>query len=185
MAKRPTNIIHWSAAEAAEESRHPATGETRAFAADLGGAAGLVRLGVHHQRLLPGRRSSPPHAERDEEELVFILEGAPDLWQDGRLHRLHPGMAAFWPDGTGIAHCLINNSDAAVRFLAIGEASRYRSRIAFPCDPGIAEWFARAGKHWTDPPLRKLGSHDGRPDALRVVLTRRSCSLTAVVPRKS
>lgn len=166
MAKRPDNIVNWADIEAKEESRHPATGESRAFPADLGGVTGLIRLGVHHERLLPGRRSSPPHAERDEEELVFILEGTPDLWQDGFLHRLRPGIVVAWPDRTGIAHCIINNSDAPVRYVTIGEASRYRSKITFPHDLKIAEWFAQYGKLWSDPPRRRLGPHDGLPDAV-------------------
>lgn len=166
MADRPANIVHWTDIEAKEAGRHPATGEERSFAADLGGATGLTRLGVRHERLLPGRRSSPPHAERDEEELVIILEGTPDLWQDGYLHRLKPGIVVAWPDRTGIAHCLINNSDAEVRYFTLGEASRYRSKIAFPHDLKIAEWFAQYGKLWSDPPARKLGPHNGLPDAV-------------------
>jgi uncharacterized cupin superfamily protein len=162
-ATRPPCIRNWRDLEAAEESRHPATGEARGFASDFGGATGLARLGVRHHRLPPGRRSSPPHAERDEEELIIVLEGTPDLWQDGFLHRLKPGFVAFWPDRTGISHSLINNTDEGVRFLAIGEASRYGSRVAFPCDPAVADWFGGHGKLWSDPPSRRLGPHDGHP----------------------
>lgn len=165
MARRPACIRHWSEIEREAEAVHPATGEPRAFAADLGGATGLSRIGVRHERLMPGRRSSPPHAERDEEELVFILEGTPDLWQDGRLYRLAPGVAVGWPDRTGIAHCLINNSGAPVRYLTVGEASRYASKVHFPRDGEVAAWFARRGKLWTDSPKRRLGPHGGRPDA--------------------
>lgn len=167
MARRPACIRRWCEIEREAESVHPATGEPRAFVADLGGATGLSRLGVRHERLMPGRRSSPPHAERDEEELVFILEGAPDLWQDGRLYRLAPGVAVGWPDHTGLAHCLINNSSIPVRYLTVGEASRYASKVHFPGDGEVAAWFARKGKLWTDPPKRRLGPHDGRPDANR------------------
>lgn len=167
MATRPANLRHWSELERAEESRHPATGEARAFAADLSGATEMTRLSVRHERLMPGRRSSPPHAERDEEELVVVLEGTPDLWQDGYLHRLKPGVVAMWPDLTGIAHCLINNSDAPVRYVTIGEASRYRSRVAFPHDLKVAEWFAQQGKLWSDAPKRRQGPHGGLPDAVQ------------------
>lgn len=162
-AKRPPCIHNWRDLETATETTHPATGEPRGFTADLGGASGLTRLGVRHHRLPPGRRSSPPHAERDEEELVIILRGTPDLWQDGYLHRLKPGFVVFWPDRTGIAHCLLNNTDSDVQFLTIGEASRYNSKVAFPRDPKIAAWFAGHGKLWADPPKRRMGPHDGRP----------------------
>lgn len=162
-AGRPPCIVNWCEIERAGEGTHPATGEPRGFAADLGGATGLTRLGVRHHRLPPGRRSSPPHAERDEEELVVILKGEPDLWQDGYLYRLKPGIVVCWPDHTGIAHSLINNSESDVQFLTIGEASRYGSRVAFPKDPKIADWFAGHGKLWTDPPKRRMGPHDGQP----------------------
>lgn len=162
-AKRPPCIRNWRDLEGATEATHPAMGEPRGFTSDLGGATGLTRLGIRHHRLPPGRRSSPPHAERDEEELVIVLEGTPDLWQDGYLHRLKPGMVVFWPDRTGIAHSLTNNTDADVRFLAIGEASRYSSKVSFPRDPKIAEWFAGHGKLWADPPKRRMGPHDGQP----------------------
>lgn len=179
MARRPPCIVNWREIEGADEAAHPATGEKRGFSADLGGATGLARLGVRHHRLPPGRRSSPPHAERDEEELVLVLEGAPDLWQDGHLWRLRPGVAVFWPAGTGLAHCLINNSAADVRFLAIGEASRYLSRVAFPRDPAVASWFAGMGKLWPDPPSRRAGAHDGRPGEVTPALRRRGLPANA------
>lgn len=163
MAKRPPYLVHWRDLERTEESRHPALGEQRGFLANLGAAAGMTRLGFHHHRLPPGRRTSPPHAERDEEEMVFVLEGEPDLWQDGHLHRLHPGVAVGWPSGTGIAHTIINNSDSDVRLLTLGEASRYNSAVHFPHDPDVTAWFARYGKVWAGAPKRRGGPHDGRP----------------------
>ncbi len=160
---RPPCIRNWRDIESATEAVHPATRERRGFTADFAGATGLRRLGVRHHRLPPGRRSSPPHAERDEEELVIILRGAPDLWQDGYLYGLKPGFVAFWPDQTGISHSLINNTDSDVQFLTIGEASRYNSKVAFPHDPRVAEWFSGQGKLWADPPRRRMGPHDGKP----------------------
>jgi uncharacterized cupin superfamily protein len=171
MTQRPSCLHHWQDIESAAESVHPITNDPRVFSANFGAASGLTRLGVRHERLMPGRRTSPPHAERDEEELVFVIEGTPDLWQDGVLYRLAPGLLVGWPAGTGIAHTLINNSDAPVRLLTVGEASRYNSRIAFPLDPQVQAGFARHGKDWTDPPIRTLGPHDGLPDAARAAHT--------------
>ncbi|BCW88969.1 hypothetical protein sos41_21230 [Alphaproteobacteria bacterium SO-S41] len=164
MPKRPPFVRHWTELEAAEQGRHPATGEARAFGANLGAAAELTRLGVRHERLPPGHRSSPPHAERDEEEMVFILEGTPDLWQDGHLYPLRPGIGIGWADRTGIAHSIINNSNTPVRYLTIGEASRYNSKVSFPHDLEAAEFFAKRGKIWSDPPKRRLGPHIGLPN---------------------
>jgi uncharacterized cupin superfamily protein len=116
---------------------------------------------------MPGWRSSQPHAERDEEEMIFVLEGEPDLWVDGRTWRLKPDDAAGWPGRDGVAHCLINNTDKPVRILTIGEASRYNSHIHFPLSREMDEWLEEDGKFWDDAPRRKLGPHDGRPDAAR------------------
>lgn len=162
MRRRPENLFHWSQAERAEESVHPATKEKRGFNAALAYRIGLSRIGVHHQRLPPGRRSSPPHAERDDEEMVFVLEGTPDLWQDGRLHRLRPGVSVGWFSGTGIAHSIINNSKAPVRLLTVGEVSRYVNRIHFPTEPRCTAFVKERGEHWADAPKRRMGTHDGK-----------------------
>src|SRR5881394_2221305 len=75
----------------------------------LGKEAGLERIGINLQRLPPGTRSSWPHAEENEEEFVFVLEGEVDAWIDGDLHRMVAGDLAAFPAGTGICHCFINN----------------------------------------------------------------------------
>jgi uncharacterized cupin superfamily protein len=69
------------------------------------------------------------------------------------------------PRGTGSAHTFLNNTDADVRLLVIGEKSRPGCGIHYPLHPvGNAEIGAR---HWQDRPARPLGSHDGLPDRLR------------------
>jgi uncharacterized cupin superfamily protein len=161
--KRPFNLLAWTDIEAADEAIHPGTHELRGFGAWLSGHADLSRVAISHERLPPGRRSSPPHAEHDDEEMIFVLEGAPDLWQDGRLYRLSPGVAVGWQNGTGIAHCLINNSGANARYLVVGEVSTYRSRAFFPRDPLAADFAKTRGALWNDPPKRRLGKHDGMP----------------------
>src|SRR3954469_15282669 len=80
----------------------------------LGKAAGLERIGINLQRLPPGTRSSWPHAEENEEEFVYVLEGQVDAWIDGHLHRMTRGDLAAFPAGTGISHCFINNTDRDV-----------------------------------------------------------------------
>jgi uncharacterized cupin superfamily protein len=65
--------------------------ELMSINAPLGDRLGLTRIGIHHERLPPGRTTSLPHAESAEEEFVFVLEGTPDVWLDGVLHRLQPG----------------------------------------------------------------------------------------------
>ncbi len=172
MAKRalpaqPSFIRHWMEIERAEAILHPHTKEPMVRTAPFSARFEIKRLGIRHDTIMPGWRSSQPHAERDEEEMVFILEGAPDLWVDGQIYRMKTGDAAGWPGRDGMAHCLINNSDAPVRMLTIGEASRYNSRIHFPLTREMDGWLTKNDKLWVEPPSRKLGPHDGFPDAVR------------------
>ncbi len=165
--ERPAFIRHWSEIERAEPHLHPHTKEPMVRPAPFSHRLDLRRLGIRHDTIMPGWRSSQPHAERDEEEMVFVLEGAPDLWVDGYIYRLKPGDAAGWPGRDGQAHCLINNTDKPVRMLTIGEASRYNSQIHFPLTRDTDGWLDQQGKRWRDAPKRKLGPHDGLPDAKR------------------
>lgn len=132
----------------------------------LGKEAGLERIGVKIQRLPPGSRSSWPHAEENEEEFVYVIEGVVDAWIDGNVHKMTAGDLAAFPVGTGISHCFINNTDREVVLLVGGEASKPGSRIFYPLNPSRradmdpCNW-------WADVPKRELGRHDGLPDAAR------------------
>ncbi len=87
-------------------------------------ALGLTKLGIHHELLPPGRRTSFPHAESAAEEFVYVIEGMPDAWIDGELVRLAPGDGVGFPAGTGIAHSFLNNTDQTVRLLVVGEPNK-------------------------------------------------------------
>ena len=144
---------------------YPNSAELHAHNANFSKHFNLMRIGVHHERLPPGRRVSWPHAEADEEEFVYVIEGTPDLWLDGHLKRLQPGDGVGFPAGTGIAHTFINNTGSDVRLLVVGEASRQRSRIDYPLHP---KRNAEIGeRHWREKPKRPLGPHDGLPDRPR------------------
>jgi uncharacterized cupin superfamily protein len=162
---RPACIVHWREVQEPDDCRYPGSDELLGIGAPLGAATGLAAMGVHHELLLPGRRTSWPHAERDLEEFVYVLEGRPQVWIDGEVHDLEPGDGVGFPKGTGTAHTFLNNTDADVRLLVIGEKSRTGCRIHYPLHPvRNAEIGAR---HWQDRPVRPLGSHDGLPDRLR------------------
>ena len=165
--ERPAFIRNWREIEVSEPVLHPHTKEPMVRGAHFAHRFEIRRIGIHHDTIMPGWRSSQPHAERDEEEMVFILEGTPDLWSDGTLYRMKPGEAAGWPGRDGMAHCLINNTDKPVRMLTIGEASRYDSQIHFPLTREMDAWLKPKDKLWADVPARKLGPHDGLPDAKR------------------
>ncbi|MFL5258672.1 MAG: cupin domain-containing protein [Hyphomicrobiales bacterium] len=158
-------LAHWSEIEGEDVDRYEGSDELHSISASFCRTFGLMRLGIHHERLPPGRRVAWPHAEADEEEFVYVLEGEPDLWIDGELRRLEPGVGVAFPAGTGLAHTFINNTDRDVRLLVVGEASRQRSRIHYPLHPARNEKIGE--RHWKIDPPRPLGSHDGLPDLLR------------------
>jgi uncharacterized cupin superfamily protein len=164
MSERPACIVHWTEIENPEASVYSGTDEKRAHNAALGRHYGLRRLGIHHARLPPGRRLSFPHAESAEEEFVHVIEGTPDVWLDGHLHRLRPGDSVGFVPGTGLAHTFINNTDGEVRLLVVGDTDRAENRIHYPLNP---ERRPLREDWWDDVPARERGPHDGLPDALR------------------
>lgn len=159
---RPPEIVRWEDLEGPEWSYEGAS-EKMGRDADYGRHFGFGTLGLHHVRLEPGRRTSFPHAESAEDEFVYVLEGTPDVWLDGHLHRLAPGDAVGFPAGTGLSHSFLNNTAAEVRLLVAGDRSKRKNRILYPVNPERKkvrkDW-------WDDAPVRPLGPHDGRPDKL-------------------
>lgn len=164
MTDRPKEIVHWTEIENPLAFQHRDRDEPMSHGAAFGQHFGLQRLGIHHERLLPGRRTSLPHAESAEEEFVYVISGTPDVWLDGHLHRLAPGDGVGFPAGTGLAHTFINNTEADVELLVVGEASKPENRIVYPLNrerrPLLADW-------WEDAPARPLGPHDGQSDKQR------------------
>ncbi|WP_186096511.1 cupin domain-containing protein [Burkholderia gladioli] len=156
---RPEFIKHWTELEGADDQHYPGDSELMEIGAPLARKLGLERIGIHHVRLLPGRRTSYPHAESTEEEFVYVLEGTPDAWIDGHLHRLEPGDAVAFPAGTGICHSFLNNTAEEVRLMVIGEPAKDDNRIRYPLNEAHQ---ARRPDGWTDWPTRELGPHDGK-----------------------
>jgi uncharacterized cupin superfamily protein len=161
--ERPDFIRNYSEIRSPDNSQYPGSTELHSIGSPFSKVFGLRRLGIHHEELPPGRRTSFPHAESDEEEFIYVIEGSPDVWIDGFLHRLSPGDGVGFPAGTGIAHSFINNTKSLVRLLVVGEASKASNRIVYPLNPELKT--AKATIWWHDAPLRELGDHDGRPDA--------------------
>lgn len=163
MAERPSIIAHWSEIE---EPEGPGYGSDEIFDIDapFSDRFALTRIGIHHVRLLPGRRTSYPHAESAEEEFVYVIFGEPDVWLDGRLHRLKPGDAVGFPAGDGLAHTFINNTGFEAHLLVVGERPKDENKIVYPLNP---ERKPLREDWWHDAPARDLGAHDGLPDELR------------------
>src|SRR5712692_5413634 len=76
------------------QHQYPNSDEKMAPSRAVGHAAGLQRIGVHLVRVAPGTRTSYPHAEEDEEEFVYVVDGELDAWIDGELHRVRRGGGA-------------------------------------------------------------------------------------------
>ena len=159
MSERPIFIRHWRDLEGADNSHYPDSEELLSIGAPLGQLLGLTRIGIHHERLPPGRRTSYPHAESAEEEFVYVLEGNPDVWIDGSLHRLESGDAVGFPAGTGICHTFLNNTNSEVRLMVIGEKAKPENRIHYPMNPAYEKTSKDA---WSDVPPRVLGGHNGK-----------------------
>jgi uncharacterized protein YhfF/uncharacterized cupin superfamily protein len=157
---RPPFIIDTSMLPEADGTYEGST-ERHGFKRAIGKAAGMERIGLNLVRVPPGRRTSYPHAEGDEEEFVYVLDGEIDAWIDGRLHRMRAGDLAGFPAGTGISHSFLNNGTRDALLLVGGEASKDGNRLYYPLNPereaqlGPGEW-------WADVPRRPQGDHDGR-----------------------
>jgi len=162
---RPPFIV--STVDVHEEiHRYPNSDEPMGPSRAIGRAAGLMKIGLHVQRVPPGHRISWPHAESREEEFVYVLEGEVDAWIDGALHRMEAGDLCAFPSGTGICHTVLNNGAREAMLLVGGEANKADNRIFYPLHPqrrGDMPW----SRWWDDIPARPQGSHDGKPDALR------------------
>ncbi len=158
-------VAHYTVIEGGDVNHYPDSEEMLSISASYSNPFNLMRIGVHHERLPPGRRLCWPHTEADEEEFVFVIEGTPDLWLDGHVKRLSPGDGVAFPAGSGLAHTFMNNTEADVRMLVVGEASRRRSRVHYPLHPKRNEEIGE--RHWKDVPKRPLGPHDCVPDKAR------------------
>jgi len=165
--KRPSFIVNWRDVLDKKAGRYPDSDEEHGIDAPFDKHAGFSRIGVHFEVLKPGRRTSYPHAERDEEEFVYVVAGEVDCWLDGHLHAMRAGDFVGFVDRTGVAHVIINNSKEDAHLIVGGEASRQRSKVHYPLNPAQNRVFVAKGAHWSDCPKRELGSHDGLPDALR------------------
>ena len=165
----PSFVRHYSEIQEPDDAHYPGSEELHSIGSPFSRELGLTQIGVHHELLPPGRRTSFPHAEETDEEFVFVIEGNPDLWLDGRLYRLSPGFGVAFRAGTGIAHTFINNTKFIARLLVVGSPTIPRSRTYYPLNPEIKD--LRPSRWWSCPFPPELGPHNGLPEwcaAIRV-----------------
>lgn len=87
----------------------------------LGEQFGLTNFGVNLTRLAPGARSAFLHAHERQDEFIYVVEGQPTLVTSEGRRGLSPGMCAGFKAGSGRTHCLLNETDAEVWYLEIGD----------------------------------------------------------------
>ncbi|TPE46887.1 cupin domain-containing protein [Amaricoccus solimangrovi] len=126
---RPSNYPAPFAAKVAGRVKRP-----------LGDAFGLTKFGVNLTTLPPGGQSALLHRHSRQEEFVYVLEGAPTLRTDAGEFPLGPGMCVGFP-ANGVAHHLINRTEAEVRYLEIGDRDP-EDRGDYPEDDLVAVFSA-------------------------------------------
>jgi uncharacterized cupin superfamily protein/8-oxo-dGTP pyrophosphatase MutT (NUDIX family) len=122
---------------------------------------GLNRVAAHYFKIPNGYRTSEPHAEKLEEEFVFVISGEIDLWLNGKIKKMSKGDCIGFPAGTGVGHCFINNSGADCELFVSGDRTKPDNQCHFHLDPSLAK---ECGDFWwSDMPKQELGGHDGLP----------------------
>ncbi|HEX3674626.1 MAG TPA: cupin domain-containing protein [Rhizomicrobium sp.] len=171
---RLDDVVQWRDILDEKANHYPNSDELQGLSARFGRRARFSRIGIHLNLLKPGRRTSWPHAERDEEEFAYVVSGEIEAWNDGYTTALGEGDFIGWRAKTGITHTLINNGDRDALLLVGGEANRQRAQVWYPLHPHRDKETGEA--FWADHPVPKLGPHDGIPDALRARVPKRALS---------
>lgn len=87
----------------------------------LGEVFGLSNFGVNLTTLAPGATSALRHTHTRQDEFVYVISGTATLHTDSGKMALTPGMCAGFKAGSGIGHCLINETQVDVVFLEVGD----------------------------------------------------------------
>jgi uncharacterized cupin superfamily protein len=122
--KYPIAIAATDAAPRAKPSIYPEPFASRMVGRikrPLGDLFGLQNFGVNLAVLQPHAVSALRHAHSRQDEFVYVLEGHPTLYTDEGATRLSPGMCAGFKAATGNGHRLVNETDANVVYLEVGD----------------------------------------------------------------
>lgn len=148
----------------AKPFHYPGDNETFGDGVRLTTQLRLKTLGIWHEILPSGRRSSFPHAHTHEEEFAYIIKGHPTAWLNGYTKQLKPGDAVVFIPNSCLSHCLINDTDEPVVYMSIGEATDFPDeKILYPLNPLRNKECARKNWYWENAPAISLGAHNGRP----------------------
>ena len=153
-------IKHESELREPAKASYKGSDETFAMNASFSKAFGFENIGIHHEVLAPGHRTSWPHSESDEEEFVYVIEGHPHAWIQGEMHALKPGDGVGFKSGTGINHTFINDTKEPVVLLVVGER-KSASKTYYPFHPQRKEHLGE--NFWQEAPKLPMGPHGGEP----------------------
>ena len=103
----------------------------------LGNHFGLSNFGVNLTELQPHAMSALKHCHSKQDELIYIISGAPTLIYGDQEFELTAGDCFGFKAGTGIGHQLINQSDGVVTYLEVGD--RNHDHVTYPDDDLIAQ----------------------------------------------
>jgi uncharacterized cupin superfamily protein len=109
----------------------------------LGDVFGLTNYGVNLTRLAPGAMSALRHSHTRQDEFIYVLEGTPTLITEAGETLLQPGMCAGFKAGLGGGNQLVNQSNAVVAYLEIGDRTAGDS-VHYPDDD--IEAFSEGGE---------------------------------------
>jgi uncharacterized cupin superfamily protein len=136
-----------SAPPRAKASNYPEPFRSRMVKRDkrpLGDLFGLTNFGVNLTRLAPGGESALLHRHSRQDEFIYVLEGEPTLVTDQGEALLKPGDCAGFAKG-GVAHHLVNRTEADVVYLEIGDRTP-SDTAEYPADDiaavmtGVGTW---------------------------------------------
>jgi len=95
--------------------------------AEVGWAIGARGLGYRVSTLPPGHRFCPLHGHAREEELFFVIDGAPSVRMLSGTIRCRKGDFIALPVGESGTHQLLNDSDAPATVLLLARTEEFES----------------------------------------------------------
>ena len=133
---RPAFLVSLTEAPSGEGEYEPG-GETFGISTRVGDHAGLRRIGVNLDVIRPGERSTKFHWHHEEEECFLVLGGTGVLQVGSDTYPVGPGDFFAKSEGSERAHQFINNGEADLRILTVGEHRGDQAEYpAAPWEPG-------------------------------------------------
>ena len=117
---RPSVLVATEECPTGENEDEPG-GESFGYTTLIGRTAGMRRIGVNLDVVRPGQRSVRYHWHREEEEGFLVLGGSGWLDVGGERYRVVAGDFFAKPEGPRYAHQFVNDGEADLRILSIGE----------------------------------------------------------------